>query len=43
LGLTLEGVLRMSNYEIQLWSAHLWPDEEEAEPDTSFMQGLCDG
>lgn len=43
LGMTLEGVTAMSNYEVQLWAAHLWPDPKPEEPDTSMMQGMCDG
>jgi len=40
LRIPLGAVLAMSNYEVELWFAFLWPAQE---PDTSALERLCDG
>lgn len=41
LGLTLEAVLSMPNYEAELWIAHLAPPDDDP-GDTSIMSGIAD-
>lgn len=39
LGVSLAQVLSMTNYEVQLWLAYLFPDPDL---DTTTIEGLCD-